>query len=173
MMYGQVGVVGTYDATRARFFDASDPTGVALYQDWIVRQTRPYRELTTTVHANSANRELRNAFRTRFQIDCVYFHPDQECPDYVDTAADWWLAITHWDAYRVVGHGFSSAVIGLKWCVVSPDAFKEEEGAYAAFLYKTQTASCAYLHGTYGTLRTDIQKAYAASTRTVVISDFS
>ena len=72
MMYGQVGVVGEFSASTARFYNAVDAMGVSLYQQWIVHQTGPYLELTTTVHAQLANRTLRNAFRTRFQIDCVF-----------------------------------------------------------------------------------------------------
>jgi hypothetical protein len=77
MMYGHVGVVGTFPIATARFFDADDSTGIDLYQQWIVYQPTLFRELTTTIHANSANRQLRNDFRTRFQIDCVLFRPDE------------------------------------------------------------------------------------------------
>jgi hypothetical protein len=44
MMYGDVGVVGEFDITDARFFDATNPTGIALYQSWIQLQTDSYRD---------------------------------------------------------------------------------------------------------------------------------
>ena len=172
MMYGHVGVVGSYPTASKRFFNADQPRGVSLYQQWITNQTGPYRDLTTTVHANLANRLLRNSFRTRFQIDCVYFKPDEECSDYVDTVDDWWLAITHWDAYRIVGHGFSDAISNLKWCVVGPDAFRSEGRGYKAALHKGLTASHMFRYGHYSTLATDIQSAYASSSNQVVICDF-
>ena len=171
MMYGEVGVVGTYRDSQSRFFDASDPAGIRLYQEWIVQQTVPYLDLTTTVHANVANRELRNAFHTRFQIDCVYFRPDEHCVGYVNAATDWWLAITHWDAYRAVGHGFSGAITGLKWCVVVPDAFKSEGRGYTAFL-RIPAAVRSYPGGHYSSLEADIRRAYASATDQVVICDF-
>ena len=79
-MYGEVGVVGAYDTSTARMFDASDPTAIALYQEWITWQTPDYLELTATVHADIANRTLRNEFRNRFEIDCIFFRPDELLP---------------------------------------------------------------------------------------------
>src|SRR4051812_41019320 len=35
MMYGQVGVVGEFNSSTARFYDAVDRLGVNLYQRWI------------------------------------------------------------------------------------------------------------------------------------------
>lgn len=178
MMYGQVGVVGLYPRT-GRFFDARNTRGIDLYQEWIRHQTRPYRELTTTVHASAANRELRNAFRTRFAIDCVFFRPDELCHAYVDAANDSWLAITHWDAQHAVGHGFSPAVTGLKWCIVAPDAFEPDGLGYKAYLHQSLTAPPspyapqAYVHGHYSSLSTDIATAYSAAVPQVVICDFS
>jgi len=173
MMYGHVGIVGTYPTADTRIFDADSSTGIRLYQEWIIHQATAYRELTTTVHAPSANRDLRNAFRTRFQIDLVSFRPDEPCPDYVVPAMDWWLAITHWDAYRAVGHGFSRAVASLKWCVVTPDAFAALGKGYQAFLYATLSAGRTYQRGSYTTLYQDIAIAYAQPTPQVVICDFT
>jgi hypothetical protein len=172
MMYGEVGVVGTYSVLAARCYDASNPKGIRLYQDWITFQTTLYRELTTTVHANAANRELRNAFRTRFQIDCVLFRPDEHCPGYVHSTHDWWLAISHWDTQRCVAHGFSGAVANLKWCVVVPDAFKPDGRGYRALLYKVLPSSHSYVGGHYSTLAADIKGAYSRGQSQVVICDF-
>jgi hypothetical protein len=174
-MYVNVGVVGSYAGLRKRFFNADDPAGVSLYQQWITYQAGPYRDLTTTVHANTANRSLRNNFRTRFQIDCIYFRPDEDCAGYVDITSDWWLAITHWDVYRSVGHGFSFSPVveNLKWCVIGPDAFKPDGRGYKAALYKSLAASHTYLSGHYSTLATDIQKAYTSLSNQVVICDFN
>jgi len=179
MMYGQVGVVGKYPRTGRRFFDASNARGVDLYQEWIRHQTRAYRDLTTTVHASIANRELRNGFRSRFSIDCVFFRPDEPCQGYVDVAQDWWLAVTHWDAQHAVGHGFSPAITGLKWCVITPDAFEADGRGYKAYLYQSLTAPHfpdgpqQYFHGHYSSLRADVVSAYLASVRQVVICDFT
>jgi len=173
MMYGEVGVVGTCSAVGLKFFDASDPAGIDLYQQWITHQTALYLELTTTVHASVANRELRNAFRTRFQIDCVCFRPDEHCVNYVDATTDLWLAFTHWDAYRGVGHGFSGVVRALKWCVVVPDAFKPDGRGHKAFLHKTLSATHSFTRGGYSTLATDILQAYAAPAKQVIVCDFS
>jgi hypothetical protein len=172
MMYGEVGVVGTYPTEGTRFFDAINPVGLGLYQQWITTQTVPYRDLTTTVHANEANKELRNAFRSRFQIDCVYFRPDEDCQDYVDVTRDWWLAVTHWDAHRGIGHGYSGAITGLRWCVVVPDAFKAQGRGYKASLYKGLASSHVWTVGHYSTLVADIGRAYSANQGEVVVCDF-
>ena len=59
MMYGHVGIVGTYSIADTRIFDADNATGIRLYQEWITHQTTAYRQLTTTIHAPSANQDLR------------------------------------------------------------------------------------------------------------------
>ncbi|MGA8593535.1 MAG: hypothetical protein WB676_02220 [Bryobacteraceae bacterium] len=171
MMYGEVGVVGSWSAKHKRFFNAADPLGIDLYQRWIVTQRPSYLRLTTTVHANEANRTLRNDFRTRFQIDCVYFRPDETCLDYVDEIHDWWFAITHWDTSRSVGHGYSKEVTNLRWCVISPESFKSVGLGYKAFLYKTLTSSHKCMPGHYSSLKADIEAAYEIGD-TVVVCDF-
>ena len=171
MMYGQVGVVGEFDANTARFYDAVDAIGVRLYQQWIVHQTGPYLELTTTVHAQLANRTLRNAFRTRFQIDCVFFRPDETCPNYVDVSADIWFALTHWNTARIVGCGYSDVAKRLQWCVVGPDFFEAEGRGYNASIHRTLSVNHKYVQGHYSTLEANLKSAYAASD-TVVICDY-
>jgi hypothetical protein len=173
MMYGDVGVVGTYAASGRRFYDADNLTGVRYYQEWITHQAGPYRELTTTVHANSANRSLRNDFRTRFQIDCVYFRPDEDCANYVDAQSDWWLAITHWDDYGNVGSGYSDAVANLKWCVVSPDSFEQTGRGYQPALHTKLTSNRKFISGHYTGLAADLRSVYRSSADQVIICDFA
>ena len=165
--------VGIYPTLNKRFFNAGEGTGIDLYQRWILYQKRAYRDLTTSVHANTANRDLRNDFRTAFQIDCVYFRPDETCADYVDEGLDWWLAITHWDNARVVGHGFSKAVTSLKWCVVGPDSFQADGRGYKASLHKRVSASHGFVPGHYSSLEVDIMAAYHSKDQKVVVCDFN
>ncbi len=117
------------------FYDAVDPTGIAYYQDWIRHFPALYTQLTTTVHANHANRELRNKFRSRFGIDCVFFRPDESCSSYVDAAADLWLAVTEWGVARQVAHGRTFAVKDLKWCAIATEAFEPDSLGYRAILH--------------------------------------
>ncbi|HEY6341539.1 MAG TPA: hypothetical protein VIY49_08615 [Bryobacteraceae bacterium] len=172
MMYGEVGIVGLYAVNQAtRFFDGADTPGISLYQRWIALQGRPYTELTTTVHSNLANQELRNEFRNRFKIDCVYFRPDEPCADYVDVDKDWWLAITNWDFTGLVCSGFSKAISDLKWCVVRPDSFQPEGRGFKAALHTSVTSGhSSYVIGHYSSLVSDIKGAY--SSNGVVICDF-
>jgi hypothetical protein len=172
MMYGEAGVVGIFAVSRdTRFFDGADTQGISLYQRWIALQGRPYTELTTTVHSNLANQELRNEFRNRFKIDCVYFRPDEPCADYVDVNTDWWLAITSWDSTGLVSSGFSKAISDLKWCVVRPDSFQPDGRGFKAALHTSVTSRHPlYVIGHYSSLVSDIKGAY--SRNEVVICDF-
>lgn len=102
MMYGRVGVVGWLaDADVGRAYVAND-AGVALYQQWIRRNAFMYRMLTTTVHADYANRYLRNRFRRSFGIDVVDFPPDQFNRAYVVPARDRWLCVSDWAGLSAV-----------------------------------------------------------------------
>jgi hypothetical protein len=79
MMYGRAGIVGYIELTdEIRVFRADEPEGIKLYQRWIPYQQDLYKMLTTTLHADTANRELRNEFRQTFRIDIVVCSPDQE-----------------------------------------------------------------------------------------------
>jgi hypothetical protein len=120
MMYGRIGIVGHINPSQV--FDAGDRLGRSLYQQWIRYQWRWYEILTTTVHANVANRHLRNRFREKFRLDCVFFRPDQSCPGYVGPQTDTWFAMTHWTG-RKVGAGLSSCVVDPRWCVVTAEDF--------------------------------------------------
>ena len=169
MMYGQVGVVGTYAISSARFFDADKPVGLDLYQKWITYQVALFRELTTTVHANSANRQLRNDFRTRFQIDCVLFKPDEPCADYVDGTVDWWLAISNWDITHIVAPGYSKAISNLKFVVIGPDSFETSGKGYKANIHTSLSGNYTYKTAHYTSLESDIRNAYSSSAANVVL----
>jgi hypothetical protein len=128
MFYGCVGVVGTVDPQRV--FDAADAKGRSYYQEWIRGQSKWYELLTTTIHEEVANRYLRNRFRTHFQIDCVFFHPDQVAPGYANRRQDIWFAITHEVGGRVAS-GLTSAVSNPEWCVVLCEEFAPATGKLA------------------------------------------
>jgi hypothetical protein len=174
MMYGEVGVVGVYETTGTRMFDAAEPAAIALYQEWITWQKAPYLQLTTTVHAYLANRTLRNEFRNRFRIDCVYFRPDESCADYVDSGKDWWLAITHWDASDRVASGYSQAIKNLRWCVRGPDSFMscDDGRGYSAYIHTAVSGGHTYTPRHYSSLSTEIMSAYTAPDQPVVLCDF-
>lgn len=120
MMYGRIGVVGRIQPQR--IYDATGTVGRDLYQAWIRFQWQWYNLLTTTIHANGANRYLRNAFKTKFKIDCVLFRPDQYCPGYVGPNSDVWFAVTHFNSNRVAS-GASTAVMDAEWCVTISEEF--------------------------------------------------
>lgn len=133
MFYGRAGVVGTVSPQRV--YDSVNPQGVSFYQQWIQRQSKWYDLLTTTVHEEVANRYLRNRFRTYFQLDCVFFHPDQIAPPYSDRRQDIWFGITHEVGGRVAC-GLTGAVAMPEWCVVLCEEFAAAKGkmVYGALL---------------------------------------
>ncbi len=124
MMFGRIGVVGRIEPRRV--YDATRPPGRDLYQAWIRFQWQWYNLLTTTIHSNVANRYLRNAFRTKFRIDCVIFRPDQFCPGYVGPNSDSWFTVTHWTNGRVAA-GLTSSVLDAEWCVVGCEEFSGDQ----------------------------------------------
>jgi hypothetical protein len=128
MFYGRVGVVGTVDPQRV--YDAADPQGRTYYQQWIRGQSKWYDLLTTTIHEEAANRYLRNRFRTYFQLDCVFFHPDQVAPGYANRRQDIWFASTHEVRGRAAS-GLTGAVSNPEWCVVLCEEFAPATGKLA------------------------------------------
>jgi hypothetical protein len=132
MMYGRIGVLGWIDdAPLLRAFDAIDPRGIDLYQDWITYSTYLYRLLTTTIHADRANRLLRNAFRRSFQIDVTYFRPDQYNKNYVSLSQDHWFVVSDWAGMQSQGPSqrptFSSRIRGCEWVAVVGEQFQESQ----------------------------------------------
>lgn len=171
MMYGMAGVVGWLDAAGMVFYDALQPAGIAYYQQWITFLPSLYTQLTTTVHANEANRDLRNAFRTRFGIDVVFFRPDEPCTGYADSANDVWLAVTEWDTSGHIVSGRSHRVQDLRWCAIGTEAFEARGLGYQALLHPALSSGKTFTTSTYANLDREIRKAYAAKT-TVVITEF-
>jgi len=95
-MYGRAAIVGLVDRKHLqKVYDAADPKGLVLYQHWIRFQVTLYRQLTTTIHADAANQQLRNIFRHAFEIDLVVFEPDETPAGYA-SASDRWYCLTDW-----------------------------------------------------------------------------
>lgn len=172
MMYGSAGVVGWLDTSGMTFFDAVDPVGIMYYQDWIRYFPALYTQLTTTIHADHANRELRNKFRSRFAIDCVLFRPDESCAGYADPANDLWLAVTEWGVTRQVAHGRSQTVKDLKWCAISTEDFEPDGLGYHAILHPHLSTGQIFSRSSYRSLERDLRSAYLGSSNTVVITEF-
>jgi hypothetical protein len=128
MFYGRVGIVGQVDPQRV--YDGTNAQGRSYYQDWIRGRAKWYDLLTTTIHEEVANRYLRNRFRTYFQLDCVFFHPDQVAPGYANRRQEVWFAITHEVGGRVAS-GLTNAVANPEWCVVLCEEFAPATGKLA------------------------------------------
>lgn len=169
MMYGDVAVGGFVAAGGLRYYDATCARGLQLYQAWIAGQGPAYDLLTTTVHSEFANRELRNKFRTRFQIDCVLFRPDEPCAHYTG-AGDVWLALTHWGPSRQAASGCTSVVHSLKWCLVSADVFERDGLGFKPHLFPSLTAGKHFVHAAYANLATAVLNGYQAGQ--VIIAGF-
>jgi hypothetical protein len=85
---------------------------------------------------------------------------------------DLWLAITHWDEFGAVGHGYTKAISKLRWCVVSPDVFGPDGRGYKAVLHDSVTSDYSFVYGTYDSLETAIRQAYTSRQKQVVICGF-
>jgi hypothetical protein len=131
MMYGRIGVLGWIDNVPLRAFDAVDPRGIDLYQEWISYSTYLYRLLTTTIHADRANRLLRNAFRRSFQIDITHCRPDQYNKNYVSLSQDHWFVVSDWAGLQSQGPSqrptFSSRIQDCEWVAVVGEQFQESQ----------------------------------------------
>jgi hypothetical protein len=130
MMYGRAGILGKIDAAAVtNVFDACDDRGVGLYQEWIQYGTFLFRQLTTTIHANIANRILRNWFRRRFAIDIVAFPPDQFNRAYVDRTKDRWFVVSDWANVGAQSHGqrpaLSRVIKDCEWVALVQEEFEE------------------------------------------------
>ncbi len=130
MMYGRAGILGRIDAAMIdRVFDASIGAGVDLYQEWIQYGVFLFRQLTTTIHGNIANRILRNWFRRRFAIDIVVFPPDQFNRAYVNQTKDRWFVISDWTNVGPQAHGqrptLSRKVEDCEWVAIVQEEFEE------------------------------------------------
>jgi hypothetical protein len=171
MMYGSVGVAGTFAAKNKVFYNGADQRD--YYQQWIRYQALEFNLLTTTVHANRANRELRNRFRSAFKLDCVYFRPDEVCAKYSDPQNDLWLAVTHWNSLGQVSTGDSTAITDLKWVVICCDSFVPKDLGFQAFLHDNLTsAPRAFEVERYVSLESQIRKCYTGNVDKVLIGGF-
>jgi hypothetical protein len=168
MMYGDVAVVGRVAFGNMQFFDATDPMGIRLYQRWIQFYDRLFTRLTTTVHSASANQELRNNFRTRFQIDVTCFRPDEECPGYA-LPTDEWLALTHWSPTRKVSSGKSAVVKDIEWCAIRTEAFQKKQLGFDALLHPSLTDTRNFVFRNRARLLSALRNAYGAKNRIVVV----
>jgi hypothetical protein len=179
MMYGRAGILGHIPwpvdgLTARRAYDAHSPHGLALYQEWIKYSTRTFRLLTTTIHANLANRLLRNAFRARFRIDVVHFAPDQLNSIYVDRFHDRWLAVTDWTYSGIQLPGTppkrTDVVKDCQWVAIVGEQFEQTplNIQYNHLFRPYLTAPHATLKPS-PTLVNDLRTAYA--NRNVIIID--
>lgn len=121
-IYGRVGVVAGFRPAGWRVFDATVPTNQALYMAWAQAQPRS-QQLLLTMHAQLANRFLRNLFRTAFAIDCVLFHPDQRNRWYTDPT-DVWMAVSDWGAGTLLRTGASGRFVNARMTVLVEEEFE-------------------------------------------------
>ncbi len=172
MMYGAAGVVGWVQPSTMNFYDATDPAGIGFYQQWITHFPVLYRLLTTTVHANKANRALRNKFRSRFGIDCIYFRPDEMCVGYTG-AKDAWLALTHWGNNRqYAASGPSGVVKDAKWCAITTESFVQQGLGFRALLHpEVSNGRRGIIRSGYKDLRKELMNAHVKND-TLVITEF-
>jgi len=129
MMYGRVGVLGRLEGAAVKAYDGADRRGIELYQQWIQHSTFLFTILTTTIHADRANRLLRNAFRRRFAIDVTFFRPDQYNKTYVAAGSDLWFVVSDWSGVSLQAPTqrprFSSRIVGCEWVAVVGEQFQE------------------------------------------------
>ena len=167
MMYGRAGVMGwlpwgvsqvAYDATGI---------GVDLYLEWIQYFRGPYKYLATTLHANLANRALRNAFRRKFKIDVVFFPPDQFNSAYVNLSTDRWFVVSDWSGAGPQAPGQrpvrSGRIRDCEWVAMVEEEFEES-------MWKVHYSDLfrPVLHGTglppqNPTLATDLRNSYTTT----------
>lgn len=129
MMYGRAGVMGWLPWTHAeKAYDATGRGG-DLYLEWIQYLRGPYKYLATTLHANLANRALRNAFRRKFAIDVVFFAPDQLNQAYVNPHTDRWFVVSDWSGAGPQAPGMRPArslrIKECEWVAMVEEEFEE------------------------------------------------
>jgi hypothetical protein len=127
MMYGSIGVVGWIDTNDIRrVYDACSPKGIELYQRWIVYIKGLYNCLTTTVHADWANRLLRNMFQEKFDIDIIVFHPDQSNAKYCDKKQDFWFLLSE---QKRGGPAYSTKIKECKPLIIVGEYFEKSKSS--------------------------------------------
>ena len=134
MIYGRVGVMGWIGkAELTRVYDAADPAGVALYQEWIQFKPGLFTLLTTTVHSQFANRRLRNAFRRRFKLDLVFFRPDEFNRAYVQPMRDRWCVVADFaggTALPAGTVGFSTRIRDCELVAIGTEEFVVDRSGF-------------------------------------------
>lgn len=129
MMYGRAGVMGYLEETTiARAFDSVSNYGIGLYQEWITYHDVLFRNATMTVQPKFANRILRNRFKSDFNIDLVFFRPDQHCQRYVAKRRDQWFVVSenHTGAAHVptATPAKSNKIRDCEWVVLQYEDFE-------------------------------------------------
>lgn len=126
-IFARVGIVSQFDPSAWRVFDAVDPANEDLYLEWLGRQ-RAARRAHLTMHTALDNFELRNNFRTHFQIDCVLFRPDQYNRQYTDPRRDVWMNVSDWRPDGTLEDGWSTRFTDPKVCVLIEEEFVDVNG---------------------------------------------
>lgn len=128
-LYGRVGLVCPYDPTRWTIFDATTAAARTAYRRWIEAQP-DFEDLVFTVHSTLANHLLRDRFRSRFSIDCVLFHPDQEADLHTSLDSDVWMAVSEWSRPAVLTTGPSTCFPAARFAVLVDEDFDlvDQEG---------------------------------------------
>ncbi len=164
MMYGRAGIMGWMPWTHAQMAYDATGQGVDLYLEWIQYFRGPYKYLATTLHANLANRALRNAFRRKFAIDVVFFPPDQFNQAYVNPSTDRWFVVSDWNGAGPQAPGQkprrSARIRECEWVAMVEEEFEE-----SAWKVHYSDLFRPVLHGTAlppqnPTLQNDLKKAY-------------
>jgi len=170
MIYGRVGVMGWIDQSDLRrVYDAADPVGLALYREWIQFKPGLFSLLTTTVHAQFANRRLRNAFKKRFTLDLVVFRPDEFNRAYVQPTSDRWFVLSDFSpAVSVPGAtaGFSAKIRDCELVAIGAEEFAIDRGGFVRqdligpFVFAGSGARTA---ASRPSLRANLTQMYAAN----------
>lgn len=172
MIYGRVGVMGWIDnADLTRVYDAADPAGVSLYQEWIQFKPGLFTLLTTTVHSQFANRRLRNAFRQRFKLDLVFFRPDEFNRAYVQPMRDRWCVVADFargTALPAGTVGFSTKIRDCELVAIGTEEFVvDRNGFVRQDLIGPQVSPPAVVRSAAGrpslTTQTDLMNRYQSN----------
>ena len=134
MLYGRIGVMGWIDPVELkRVYDAGGLAGLDYYQEWIQFKPSLFRLLTTTIHAQHANRQLRNAFRQRFKIDLMFFRPDEFNRAYVQPALDRWFTLSEFPSRGIHAGGsvgYSTKVQDCELVALGTEEFEVERPGF-------------------------------------------
>jgi hypothetical protein len=127
-IFGRLGVVAQFDPSGWRVFDEADRKNQNLYLSWTWRQPLYPRLSMLTKGSAFYNQELRNRFRSQFEIDCVLFPPDQINKGYTKLT-DVWMCVTDWETRYKIADKLSSRFTMPKACVLADEEFVDvDEG---------------------------------------------